>query len=317
MPSSQLISISSAGSGPAGNFTYKIQPSRVSKGQEVAAIRYGLWDTVPNVSAAQGTNVLGVIIAGAASSLTIPDGTYQISDINTYLSQYINSVAPGKAANLQLSVFANTYTQISATCDTTSQGYGLDLSTGTSGNFYMLLGFSPTADAGDGPGVYLNETGSTTVIFTSQSPANITLGLNSFQFALPGFIAGSVGLTPGSTTAVDFPIIYSDAWQVGPGAFQSVRVPSYVYCPVIPQSFTSIPVQIVDDTGQILDFNQQGNYYNNTSTLLLHFRDIGSKDTPLDAEIITNASGTPLNQGEVSEIRNFLKLLKDSSKLTN
>lgn len=282
---SQLFSISSAGLGPAGNFTYKIQPGRTSKNKEVALVRYGLWNTVPNVSAELGTNVLGVIIAGNASTLTIPDGTYQISDINTLLSQYIESIVPGGSVNLQLTVFANTYSQITADCITMGQGYGLDLSTPTSGNFYMILGFSPTLDSGNGPGVYENTTPSTTAIFTSQSPANITLGLNSFQFVLPSFITGSVGLTPGSISATDFPVIYSDAWRFGPGEFQSTLAPSFVYVPVAVQTFTQIPVQITDDTGNVLDFNQQGNYYNNTSTFLLHMRDVGSSETVSEADI--------------------------------
>lgn len=272
----RYIELSSAGVGPAGNFTFNFNPSmEFEEDTQAYLARYEIWVTVPNISPELANDVIAFTPDGGLTWLPIsfPRGTYEIEQISTIIQQTITDYGYDGGL-VSLEVF-NVNTQMTLTTDGSGNRYGLDLSLITSGNFYVLTGFTPA--------VYLSPSGANnSIIYTSASAANITLGVNGFQFRVSG-VTGGIALASTSNQGVSAPVIYSDSFRSGPGYQQSLVVPQPLLVPFSFRTTNSFGVQITDFEGNILDFNQGDDSSNNASSIRLQFveRDVSLTKTDI------------------------------------
>lgn len=271
MASTYWVELTSAGIGPAGNYTFRFTPAFQFDGDWVCSVaRYSIWLTIPNVSPDLLTDTVDITIDSGSTWITVtfPKDTYQIDQINTYIKQAIEENG-GDPDLFDLTVFS-TRTQLTLGTETGGNRYGIDFSQATSGNFYVLTGFDPNFG---GSGIYLSPaTPDSTIVYTSQEPANITLGITSFQLIFPGLVTGGIGLPPDSIGGTPVPSLYSDGFKVPPGYNQTEIIPNPLWARVAPTNTNAIECRITDQNGNVLDFNQGGSLYNNSSSVRLQFK---------------------------------------------
>jgi hypothetical protein len=206
----------------------QISPDKSNmKNFEVALITSAIWYAWTNISASQGNNSLRYYNGATWYTVVIPDGNYQLSDINAYLQAQMASTGSYNSANntYYISITGN-YNTFS-TLVTISNSYKLDLSVST---IYTILGF--------------NANTTLTVTTTSPNQADITNGVNSLQIhssLVEGVYAnGQVS-----------DILYTFSPQVPPGS-QIVLSPVYpIYVPVVrTQSIKQIRMSLTDQLGR-------------------------------------------------------------------
>jgi hypothetical protein len=238
---------------PSNNFTVQYTPPVVVntdrnniKRHEIALINANLWYSWDNISALLGNNTLRYYNGSVWRSVTIPDGIYQLTDINNYLESVM-------MANNDYNSAANTY-YISLTpnyntlkCQLTiSNSYQLDLSVSS---LNVLLGFNSA------------------IYTTSQQGSNevdITNGVNALYIH-----CSAVGNSFNNGVASD--IIYTFNPTSGPGTAIVISPYHPVYIPLRSDSniqITQIQMQITDQMGRPINFSGQPVSY------LLHIREV-------------------------------------------
>jgi len=200
-------------------------------GYELAVESIGLSFSWFNISAALGNNLIGygTSIGGALTTLTIPDGEYGLSDINTFLQTSIN-LAGGTGTNITLAANINTL----KTNITLAGNYYLDL---TQGTLWKMLGFNgPLQITTQGLTASPNE--------PNVTPVNMVL----FHCSI---VTGSY------YNGITSDVIASYIPQVKPGSTISINPNKPFYLPIAFNSIQSIRCYITDNNNNILNLQNQ------------------------------------------------------------
>jgi hypothetical protein len=222
-------------------------PLKLDGEWEVALNKYVLWYTTYNISAALGNNTIKYSTNGGSTwkTITLPNGNYQVSDINAQI-QYSITANGDTAANIVLNAINYLY----STQFVLLNSYQVDL---TVGGLHSILGFNAEI---------------ITSTKTSEQQANISGGFTNFLITVSGLINQSNSYNGTSTSSV----LYSDTWAVYPGSQQLYTIPQMAFVPVTTKQIDNLTIKITDQNGNILDFGQAGNYSNNGSSLTLIFK---------------------------------------------
>ena len=264
----QSVEITSSGNGPAGNFTwYTANTIELHGRHRVWLLRYAIPNTVPNISPALDDTYFQYTSPTQISpaTVTIPTGLFNISDLNTFLHQLMSDNGDDPS---QLEIFVTgTFTQITA-------GIGYAIIIPATG-IQTLTGFVAGTYAGPvGPSPAYTT-------YTSDNPTSIRFGFSSFQILITGLVRGSWSNTGQGKQGVLTSVVYSDSWKVSANFLQAYTVVTPRYAGVIPESTNAFSVQVCDQDGVVLDFNQGGtpgdpsSYTLNSTSFALQFERVG------------------------------------------
>ena len=84
-----LVSNAAGNLQSASNYRFTCNPSLYLTGRcGVALSNYSFWNTIPNITAALGNNIIGYRTygnSGPSTSITIPDGSYGLSSLTAII----------------------------------------------------------------------------------------------------------------------------------------------------------------------------------------------------------------------------------------
>lgn len=236
---------------PSGGYT--------TLGEEIAVSNLFMYYSWYNISAANGNNQLSIIVNGTTTALTIPDGSYSISDLNGWLllqydqlGYYLvdangNNVyfGPRLEANPVYYCVTLTCTQIPSSLGTYTNPRSLVLSGTTSQlvipstNIRNLLGFNagtfPSSPAASTYQKNSDFTGQVSPVYVCNIACNF-VNDNSFQ---TGYQASSIYTFSPSTTA------FGGQIQERPYQLQ--------YYPVLDGFYQELELRLVDQNGNLID----------------------------------------------------------------
>jgi hypothetical protein len=228
----QLICDSSTvGNGTPQDFTVNIPTGIICKDYELGLGELTMTYSWNNISAAQGNNTIGyrTAIDNSSKYVTIPDGNYTLSNINSVFQQAINSNGD---VGTNISISSNF--QTIKTNVLLSNGYCLDL---TVGSLYVLLGFTS--------GVLISTQGVT----ASPNDGNIT--------TVNTVLVHCNLITGNYYNGVNSDILYAFPPAYLPGSLIAITPLPVVFNRISQQSIYNIRLYITDDSNQILNLNSQ------------------------------------------------------------
>jgi len=200
-------------------------------GYEIAVGSIALSYSWFNISALLGNNLIGYAtsISGAITQLTIPDGVYGLSNINSFLQNSIVA-AGGTGTNIVISANTNTL----KTNVNLSGNYVLDLS---QGSLWKLLGFSSA------------QTITTQGLTASPNEPNVT-PVNMLLFHCD-IVAGS------NYNGYNSDILYGYVPVEAPGTVISITPAKPFYVPIKSNWIQSIRMYVTDNNNNILNLQGQ------------------------------------------------------------
>lgn len=215
---------------------------------ECALLQAKLWYSWYNISAEKANNILrySTDSGGTWKTVTIPDGQYEIYQINDYFhsimkengDSFINGFGQ---EDYNISIEPNFSTLRVQVNIIAGSNFQLDL---TQSLIYLLLGFTSI------------------VVTTSQSGANlanINDDINSLSIETD-IVAGAY------TNAYTSGILYTFVPETAPGTNIYINIMSPIYIPISSQRLQSINMIIKDNLGRRINLNGQ------PTTYLLHLR---------------------------------------------
>jgi hypothetical protein len=208
MPNTRLqLSTNGAGASQVGTNTFSFPfslPVRIGDNAEIAVESVTYTVSYYNISSAVGNNVIGYKVSSGAStkSVTIPDGNYNVSDIQAYLQAQMTTNGD-TATNITMAVSLNTL----GLKVTLLGGYCLDL---TSGSLWSNLGYNA--------GLVVTTSG------TSPNVVNIS-NVTNIQIHLPNIVSGSYVNNQSSDVIYAFPPSGGPGTQAYSAPFQPFFLP--------------------------------------------------------------------------------------------
>ena len=219
------------------------QPIEIGKDDDphqygIALLKSQVWYSYPNISASIGNNVIRYSHNSGSNwnSITIPDGTYSISQLQSYLHQvmkdnthydssddtyYINFVPNLATFKLRVEI---------------SNNYQLDL---TQSTIYSLLGFTSTT---------------LTSTTTGGSGVDITAGVNSLDIRC-NLVKNSFNNGNFSDT------IQSFAPNVPAGSQINLDIANPIFLPLSTNRISSMRIKITSQAGARIDFRGEQTSY--------------------------------------------------------
>ena len=241
-----VLDSTQAGNGTPSDFTIYFPgiPGRKTfdKAIEKAAMSYSYF----NISAAIGNNILGYKTAAgnATVQVVLPDGNYNVTDMNSYFQAQMNANGDYNAANGTYYITISANVNALKTQVTISNGYVLDLSVS---NIWQLLGYN----------------GPTTISVSGLSPNLINISNVNALLIHCSIVEGSFY----NGNASD--ILYMFVPNTSPGNYMTVQPNVPIYMGIQPDLIYQIRMYVTDNLGNPLDFNNQPITY----FLLLRERD--------------------------------------------
>ena len=273
--SSFTLNLSSVGApisptGDGSDFTVKYSGNPVypNTHYEAALVKLSTWYSWYNIRAIDGNNTLeySVNSGGAWSTIIIPDGIYNITDLNSVIASALDTAGhytllPDGVTKLYHFEFFPNMNQgrlhivINDTGNTQVRF--------TTGGLYLLLGWTAT-----------------TVTVTSFAPliANITGGITSLVVQIPGFVDGSY-----SNGVHNSGIIFTFTPANRPGGNLDFSPSNPIYLPVTPSALRplrQLRVRLLDQSLQPLPGGLNGDH----TVVVLHVRAVKSSDTQVFVE---------------------------------
>lgn len=240
---------------PAGNLTFSFaRPLDMSRGVwEVALLQLGCWWSFYNVSATSYNNTRFSFSDGTTSyTVTLRDGVYSAIDLIEIIFASIQGLTSTTVADsIVLSISQAT---LGFTLQL-SNGCTLDLSAGGTSNLYVLFGFAP-----------INYTTQNVLIY-SPGQADITSGQNVLNVRAPGLVSSN------TVNGQQSNVLFSFSPNSAPGSLLSYTPTSPIWSEVPNQVLSSLTLQITDQAGRIVDFNNGADFSNNGSAFTLVFRE--------------------------------------------
>lgn len=215
---------------------------------EFALIHTSLWYNFYNVSTALGNNVIRYSHDSGSTwtTVTFPDGLYNITNLNNYLQQQIEN--NGHTVN-KLKILANFSLLKVQLYIEAGSNYQVDLQSSVS-SFHSFLGFDS--------GIYTS--GGFT---TAQNIANITNNINTLEIHC-SLVNREYTYENGKKSD----IIYTLSPNEPPGSLMIRSPVNPVYLPVNTTYIESIRMQITDDRNNQISFNGE------QCTYVLHLKRI-------------------------------------------
>ena len=237
-------SISFVFSSATTDWTTQISPPIILDNKdnyEIGLVNLETYYSFPNISASLQNNSFVYNNGTTTKTITIPDGSYDITDINNTIQQGMQKNGDSTDKNYFISLLVNNAT-LKSIVNITKKGYTVDF-TG-SNSLRNLLGFNS---------VVLQEGYN-----ISTNIVNI-LNTNTIQINC-NIISGSYNNGSQST------VLYSYFPSVAPG-YKIIQTPvNIVYLPLVGDHIFSIRIWITDQNGNIMDFRGE------VQTLRLHLR---------------------------------------------
>jgi hypothetical protein len=229
----------------SGDFTTKFEsPIQLNGTWEIGLVRASCWYSFPNVSNTTYNNALIQYNNGAVDKqFTIPEGTYPVADLNTYIQNQITANGD-VGGNITITPNYNTgkITVVIA------GGYNLDLSVS---NFYLLLGFSATQVALP-----------IAVTTTGDNLADITNGVDNLYIRCSAVKGSYVGANNSDG-------IYAFLPDKPPHSSIDILPNTTTYVSLDENSLLDrIRMYITDQQGRLINFRGE------TTTYLLHLRQL-------------------------------------------
>lgn len=253
-----LLSLNSSGvpTQPTHNFTISYEHLILDDRYdwECALIRSDLWYSYYNISSIKENNTFNYSPDNGVTThtITIPDGVYNIIDIQTYMEgemftngDYTTETDNSITYHIRFMPNFNTL-RVDIEIDNPVGGpYILYLNTSS---FYSLIGHTSTTYTGPGT-------------FTGPNLADITDGVNSI------LIRCSI-IESSYSNNIRAPNIYSFIPSVPPGSVITLDIqrPIYLRIPPMTRDVREITMSLTDQDGNLLDFNGEEASY------LLHLR---------------------------------------------
>jgi hypothetical protein len=216
-----------------------------TKSYEVALVSLNIWYSWYNISSTFSNNVLRYHNATTWKTITIPNGSYGLDDINTYIkAQMADNGDDGTSITIQ----ANYNT---LRCDIImDNSYQLDLQS-SQGSFHELLGFDSQ----------ILDSGGLNVTVTGEGPVDITRGVNSISIGCSLTEAAYDNEIPSSA-------IYSFSPSVSSGELISIEPYNRIYLALnVRDQITRIRMQVLDNQNRDVDLNSESAVY------VLHVRE--------------------------------------------
>lgn len=225
-----LSLVSTQGEGASGDYTIQFNKTlKFDDGSyEVALVSAEIPNTWYNVSAKIGNNKLHYSDDGGLNftTLTVPDGIYSVSSLNTQMQELIgnNYIEFGADAS-RLRVFV-----------ILKNGYQVNFN--HPDTFRNLLGFS---------GITI--TTQNTKVYATNRP-NITNNNDSFYILCDMINSTYSRLGPSFSN-----VLYAFSFTVSSGSMQSVVPSERVHLPLSGSYFDRVNIKIVNQDGKVMDFN--------------------------------------------------------------
>lgn len=262
---SVLLDSASAGQ-PGGNFNVTLsKPIRLDKGEWSCAVtQWGSWNTSYNISASIGNNIIQYETPDAVvKQCILPDGIYTVDTIINTFNDFIYSeesgYLPTPAPTPLPAYFPYCFLSVVEERITTQWNVAVPPLLTNPFKVYMnvgtineLLGFSPqliaTTTAGD-------------------IQANITNGVTTYNVVVNFLDSGTTFLN-----GVPSQVIFSYSPYIVPAGSLLKLTPTYpVFLGCSAITLQNIQIQIRDNFGRIVDFNNGPNNKNNPVSLQLLF----------------------------------------------
>lgn len=268
-----LTASSEAANQPAGSFTVSMpRPLALQRNidYEIGLVFYSVYFTIQNIF--KGVNDKFSVTntnTSISQTITIPPGNYTIEAIIAFISSALAGGTFGDDTVAVLTIDESTQT----TSWTLKQYFQVNL---TLSQFNVILGFNselvPTGGApADGS------------VYESENEANVAFGFSAFTVSCnavhPDFSLSTTNTTAGTSQAQmkTSTILYSSSFFQPNGQQQAVNIgpANAIFLPVIDGFKGNSELQVVlqDQSGNILDFSQSGNYTNNPSYFQFYIRE--------------------------------------------
>lgn len=248
--------ITSEGSnnGSSSNFTIKLERPLNLEDYEVSLVSARLWNSYHNFSSSLGNNQFRYYDSTNWTTITIPNGQYNVSDLNAYISRILHDngdfiVDSNGTEQYAFQIYPNTSTLrcvLEFGSDSSFNLYKVDF---TISGIYKTLGFSGTQEYAAATSAY-NE-GDTVV--------DITNGITDFYIVCDVVDNALVNGLPSN-------VLHSFNMTVPAGFLINIEPNFNRWVPVKSGQIREINVKITDQLFRVVDFN------NEPISLALYFR---------------------------------------------
>ncbi len=240
------------------NFTTSIAPPievsdpsrKLPSLYECALYQGTIWYSWPNIASEYNNNVFTYNPGSGNVHITIPDGLYDLDDLNAYIQKIMKSNGDYDSANnvYYITIEGNDNT---ITCDITlDNGYSVDF---TSGSLREILGFNSEVLSGDG-------------LHTSENIVDITRGVDSIQIHCSIITANSAGGAYRYGGSTD--VLYQFIPNVRPGSLIVLEPTNQLFYPIRFGQIDSVEIKITDQIGRPIDLRGEN------TNIVLQFRKI-------------------------------------------
>jgi hypothetical protein len=214
----------------------------------------GIWNTNYNISARLANNKFAykTTPTGTLKTLTLEDGSYEVSDINARIKELItdNGDTAGNVAIGDNGAILRCFI-------TVKEGYCVDMS--ITGNLSSLLGFSPSASI-------VSTTGTTEQYYGTLEP-NINNDITSYHIHCS--LASNSSYVNGTSSDV----LYTFLMATDSGSLMEVNPQNLVFAPLNTENITSASIWITDQNNNLISVSEHSA---NTFTILI--RKMSRKD---------------------------------------
>lgn len=244
-----LVSNAAGNLQSASNYRFTCNPPLDLTGRwGVALSNYSFWNTIPNITAALGNNIIGYRTygsSGPSTSITIPDGSYGLSGLTAIIQSAMGN------RNVELAAYPNLLNTVA----NLSSGYQLDL---TLSKINLLLGFNSEI---------LTPSSTAFEQFVSENYANFSPNLSSVNFVIEPVVDESRSYFNGNQCSV----LYTTGIQVEANEQQAEAVFPFQFIRCGVQQLNNITVRITDQNFVDLNFSQGTDLTNNPASVKLYF----------------------------------------------
>lgn len=239
---------------PTDNFITSFDPPlplyrKAGHAWHVSLHKLNCWYSFYNISASlYQNNIIGIDIGAGMVYYTIPDGIYNINQLNSTIQEFIANAGGNPSFLAIIPNFPEL--RIILQIDPTSL-YQVDLNPGTSSNFYTLLGFT----------LGQVTAGNITVTTQGVDVGNITNGIDNL-YVNCSLVRGSWFRSKSGR------VLFSFVPDTAPGSNIEIIPNTPIYLPIDDGTdhIRDIRMSITDNEGRRVDFNGEDFQY------LLHFR---------------------------------------------
>lgn len=204
----------------------------------VALGKLGFYNSIFNITSANNKFIYTTTVGGATTTITLPNGAYEIKAINKYIINDMVNRGEGTLEDPIIQIIGNKNTLKTEIVIRATEANDYTIRFDLAGTFRKLLGFNSQTLSGQG-------------LYISDVIANIENDIQSIRVSC-NLVSGDYSNNTGENIATQSQSLYQTFRTTPPGYFEDRDPARPVFLPVNTNSISNIRLSLTDQNGRDL-----------------------------------------------------------------